>query len=158
MECSISILTVGVTLHGVLVLCCTHFTAVVLPIPRPTYLFSAYNCCRLVLIKMAPSLSLPPGLWGVPGTQDSFLLPAAGGQLPLFPSIPGHPSGPVQTGAGLHHLGLQTHHEERGRHRWGLNTHTHKCFPLRMTAHEWNHPHVLITSLQIFFLKQYPNP
>lgn len=56
-------------------------------------------------------------LWGVSGAQDPLFLPAPSCKLPLFPCIPRHPSRSVQTGVGLHHLGLQTHDEECGRHR-----------------------------------------
>lgn len=56
-------------------------------------------------------------LWRVSGAQDPLFLPAPSCKLPLFPCIPRHPSRSVQTGVGLHHLGLQTHDEECGRHR-----------------------------------------
>lgn len=55
-------------------------------------------------------------LWRVSGTQDPLLLLTPSCKLPLFSCIPGHPSCPVQTGVGLHHMGLQTHHEECGWH------------------------------------------
>lgn len=56
-------------------------------------------------------------LWRIPGAPNSFLLPAPSCHLPVFPSLSGHCSSPVQTDSGLHHLGFQAHHEERGWHR-----------------------------------------
>ncbi len=112
-------------------------------------------CLSLFLyfsLSLSPSLSLTPSptkscrpslmlfvlplseLWGVPRAQDAFLLPAASRQLSVFPSIPVHPTSTVQTGSGLHHLGLQTHHEECGRHRWAerTNKHTSLCESKRL--------------------------
>lgn len=57
-------------------------------------------------------------LWGVSRAQDPLLLLTPSCKLSLLPCVPRHPPGPVQTGAGLHHLGLQTHHEECGWHWW----------------------------------------
>ncbi len=49
------------------------------------------------------------------GLLSSCLYP--GGEPALFPRLPLYPAPAVQAGAGLHHLGLQAHHAQRGRHR-----------------------------------------
>lgn len=62
-------------------------------------------------------------LWRVSGAQDPLFLLTPSCKLPLFPCIPRHPSRSVQTGVGLHHMGLQTHYEECGWHRSADSVH-----------------------------------
>lgn len=75
--------------------------------PGEAFEYKVFFLCVLSLLE----------LWRVSGAQDPLFLPAPSCKLPLFPCVPRHPSRSVQTGVGLHHLGLQTHDEERGRHR-----------------------------------------